>query len=202
MMNDALQTGTVTFEEFCRRIPDGQKADLIDGGIHMASPDNTDADNLCLWLGSLLYVFVQVQALGRVCGSRVAFCLSERHAPEPDISFVQASRVHLIHPGYVDGPPDLAIEIVSPDSVERDYVAKRELYRQAGVAEYWIVDEIEKRVSLLRLDSRGRYREVKERQGELHSQVVPGFWIRPAWLWQDPLPVRQEVYQEIMAHLR
>jgi Uma2 family endonuclease len=201
-MNDALQTGTVTFEEFCRRIPDGQKADLIDGVIHMASPDNTDADRLCWFLGGLLYDCAEAQGLGRVLGSRVAFRLGERQAPEPDVAFVQASRLQRIHPGYVDGPPDLAIEIVSPDSVERDYVAKRELYRQAGVAEYWIVDEIEKRVSLLRLDSRGRYREVKERQGELHSQVVPGFWIRPAWLWQDPLPVRQEVYQEIMAHLR
>ena len=43
------------------------------------------------------------------------------------------------------------MEIVSPESIERDYETKGELYQDAGVEEYWIVDEVEQKVTLLRL---------------------------------------------------
>ena len=90
------------------------------------------------------------------------------------------------------------MEIVSPESVERDYETKRELYQNAGVEEYWIVDEVEQKVTLLRLAANGKYREVRPKKGELHSQVVPGFWIRPEWLWQEPLPKKVEVLKLLL----
>jgi Uma2 family endonuclease len=164
----------------------------------MASPDNTDADDLFMWLGRLMGDFVEERALGRVFGSRVAFRLDKPQGPEPDIAFVRTDRLHLVKRGYVEGAPDLAVEIVSPDSVERDYVLKREQYRQAGVAEYWIVDEMEQRVTLLRLTAAGAYREAKPRKGLLHSQVLPGFWLRPQWLWQQPRPKKTTVLAEIL----
>lgn len=48
-MATGTRIGCYTFEDFCALIPTGQKADLIDGVIYMASPDNTDA--LFMWLG-------------------------------------------------------------------------------------------------------------------------------------------------------
>lgn len=44
------KTSFVTFDEFCELVEDGQKADLIDGAIYMASPDNTDANLVNGWL--------------------------------------------------------------------------------------------------------------------------------------------------------
>lgn len=187
-----------TFEEFCFLIKDGEKADLIDGVIYMSSPDNTDAATLFGWLFRLIGDFVEERELGEVYGSRVAFRLDRPQGPEPDIAFVRTNRSHTVQRGFVDGPPDLAIEIVSPDSIERDYVRKREQYRKAGVREYWIVDEMEKRVVLLRHTSSGAYREVKPRKGVLHSKVLPGFWLRLEWLWQDPLPKKKKVLAEIL----
>jgi Uma2 family endonuclease len=131
---------------------------------------------------------VEERELGRVFGSRVAFRLGEKQGPEPDIAFVATENLHRVKRGHVDGPPDLALEIVSPDSVERDYVHKREQYRQAGVPEYWIVDELQESVLLLRRSAAGAYREVKPRKGVLQSQALPGFWLRPEWLWQQPRP--------------
>ena len=61
----------------------------------------------------------------------------------------------------------------------------------------WIVDEMEKKVTLLRL-TRGKYRAVRLRKGELHSQVLHGFWLRPDWLWQDPLPDLLETAQKVL----
>jgi Uma2 family endonuclease len=187
-----------TFDDFYFLIKEGQKADLIDGVIYMSSPDNTDANSLFMWLGRLIGDYVEERELGEVYGSRVAFRLEEHQSPEPDIAFVRADRLHIVQRGFVDGPPDLAIEIVSPDSIERDYVRKREQYRLAGVPEYWIVNELEQRIVLLRRSASGAYREIKPRKGVLHSQALSGFWLRPEWLWPEPRPKKKTVLAEIL----
>ena len=184
-MGTKTRAGCHTFEDFCALVPDGQKADLIDGVIYMASPDNTDADDLFGWLFVLLYGYVATKKLGRVFGSRVAFRLDDRSSPEPDISFLRTEYAERIEPGRVEGPPDLAIEIVSPESVERDYKKKRKQYQRSGVSEYWIIDPEEQKVLLLRRNNRGRYQEVAPHRGKLHSEILPGFWLDPNWLWQD-----------------
>ncbi len=198
-MKPTTGTGFYTFDDFCALVSDGQKADLINGVIYMASPDNTDANELFMWFGGLLYDYAQVRDLGKVYGSRVAFQLDANNGPEPDIGFVKKRRLQRVKRGRVEGPPDLAVEIVSPDSIERDYVTKRTQYERAGVGEYLIVDELEKRVTLLRLAANGQYREVRSRKGELRSQVLRGFWFRPEWLWQRPLPHKVEILAQILA---
>ena len=189
----------VTFEEFCVLVKEDQKADLIDGVIYLASPENTDANELFEWLNGLLYAFVQARKLGKVYGSRVAFRLGGHQSPEPDIAFVRKERLNLVQRGFVNGPPDLAIEIVSPESVERDYEKKRKQYQHAQVPEYWIVDEIDQNVTLLRLDLKGRYREIRPRKGVLRSEIVPGFYLRPEWLWEEPLPGLVEIVAQLLA---
>jgi Uma2 family endonuclease len=197
-MNPIPPTPVHTFDDFCALVEDGQKADLIDGVIHMASPENTDANDLFMWLGGLMYDFADERELGKVYGTRVAFRLDKHNGPEPDIGFVRKKRLHLVERGYVRGGPDLAVEIVSPDSVERDYDKKRRQYERAGVREYWIIDEIEQKVTLLRLGKDGKYKEVRPRKGVLHSKALPGFWLRVEWLWQSPLPKKRTVLREIL----
>jgi Uma2 family endonuclease len=197
-MATALRRGVHTFEDFCRIVKNGDKADLIDGVIYMASPDNTDANDLFVWLITLLHVYVEAGGLGKVYGSRVAYRIDGRNGPEPDIGFVGKHRLHLVKRGYVDGPPDLAMEIVSPESVERDYVRKRGQYEEAGVREYWIIDQALRNLTLLRLGRNGKYREVRPRKGELHSHVVPGFWPRVEWLWERTRPQATQVLSQLL----
>jgi Uma2 family endonuclease len=165
----------------------------------MASPDNTDASDLGGWLYSLLRFYTHAKGLGRVFVSRVAFYIDKHNSPEPDIAFVASEHVDRIQRGRVLGGPDLAVEIVSPDSVERDFEIKRDLYARAGVPEYWIVDELEQRFHLLRLDKSGEYRETKRRSGVVRSRVVDGFWLRVEWLWERPLPDPEATLAEIRA---
>ncbi len=193
------RTGDFTYEDFCSLVKDGQKGDLIDGVIHMASPENTRANDLEGWLLMVMRGFVRRRKLGKVYVSRVAYCLDKKNAPEPDIGFVGTANAHRIKSGQVEGPPDLAIEIVSPESVERDYDKKRRQYEHFGVPEYWIVDEDERKVTLLRLDAKGKYREIRPRKGILTSQILPGFWLDPLWLWQDPLPDELDTVQQLLA---
>ena len=197
-MEIASNVQSYSFEDFCLLIKDGEKGDLIDGVIYMSSPESTGENTLSTFFMMLIGDFVEERELGRVFASRVAFRLGKYQGPEPDIAFVRTDRLHLVERGYVAGAPDLAVEIVSPDSIERDYVHKREQYRQAGVPEYWIVDEMSPGVVLLKRSASGAYREVKPRNGVLHSHVLPGFWLRPEWLWRQPRPKKTMVLAEIL----
>jgi Uma2 family endonuclease len=199
MATASIRTGSFTYDDFCALVGDRQKGDLIDGVIYVASPDNTDANDLSGWLYTLARWYARRRKLGRVFGSRVACRLDEKNAPEPDILFVSNRNLARIKRGGIAGAADLALEVVSPESVERDYVKKKRQYEHFGFREYWIVDEAERKVIVYRLDDKGKYREVKPRKGKLHSAVLTGFWLDPAWLWQRPLPDELETLQRIMA---
>ncbi len=192
------RSGTITFDEFCDLVREDQKADLINGVIYMASPENTDANDLVLWLLWLISGVVDEFDLGRVFFERVAFPLTDTDAPEPDIAVVRKKNLHRVKRGRIDGPADAAFEIVSPESVERDYVDKRALYEKHRVREYWIIDEELRKVTVFRFYLKGKYREIKARGGKLHSKVLPGFWLRPEWLWQNPRPKKMAILREIL----
>ena len=77
---------------------------------------------------------------------------------QPDIT-VTCDRTKLTEQGMT-GPPDLVIEIVSPDSGLIDRRRKFDLYERYGVKEYWIVDQDEKVVEVYRLGDGGTYRRI------------------------------------------
>jgi Uma2 family endonuclease len=198
-MKLARRVGPHTFDDFCFLIDKGQKADLLDGAIYLDPPESPDANQLFFWLLGLVDNFVDLKELGRVFGSRVAFRIDDLNGLEPDIAFIMKRRLHLVRANYVDGAPDWALEIVAAESADRDYHKKRIIYQEADVSEYWIVDEYLKKVIQLRLDDQGKYRAVRSRQGKLHSRVLPGFWIRPDWLWQEPRPKNVDVLSQVLS---
>jgi Uma2 family endonuclease len=197
----AVRQDDITFEEFLDLIPDGEKADLLDGVIYMASPDNTDAADLNSWLGAIILSFVDLKELGKVYFSRVAYRIGPKRGPEPDIGFVPKALEKTRRRGYIDGPPALAIEIVSPDSVNRDYIHKRKIYEEAGVREYWIIDPIEKSGFFLGL-VRGVFRELPVTDNVFCSRVVPGFSLDLRWLWRPQPPRVAKAMAEIKKRAR
>jgi Uma2 family endonuclease len=191
--------GCFTYDDFCALIHEDQKADLIDGMIYMTSPENIDANDLFSWL-IIIRSYTDKKKLGCVFGSRVVYHrLDDRNTPEPAILFVRNQCSDCLHRGDVEAPPERAIEIVSPESVERDYEKKRKQYQRFGVSEYWIIDEEEKTILQLRLNRRGRYTEVRPRHGMFHSKVLPGFFLDPNWLWQKPRPFALDIAQQVIA---
>lgn len=198
-MKVAARTGPYTYEDFCQMVHEDQKADLIDGVIYMASPENTDANDLFVWLLRLMAEVAESHDLGKLYGSRVALRLDKKNSPEPDIVFVKKEHLSRVERGGIGGPCDLAVEIVSPESVERDYDKKRRQYERFGISEYWIIDEELQKVTLLRLGTKGRYREVKPQKGVLRSEVLKGFWLRLEWVWQSPRPKMMAVVAQLLS---
>jgi Uma2 family endonuclease len=187
MASYPARKGDIPFDAFLDLVADGQKADLLDGVIYVASPDNTDASDLLSWLAFIFIGFVEQKALGKIYLNRVTYRIGPNRGPEPDLGFVPRELEALRRRGYIDGPPALALEIVSPDSVERDYVLKRAIYEQAGVREYWILDPDDNRATFLFL-RKGRYKKVAPVKHIIRSQVIPGLWFDVRWLLSDERP--------------
>ncbi len=77
-----------------------------------------------------------------------------------DVYVVERERVmdSLDESGVLSTSPLLVIEVVSPNSIKRDYRYKRSEYAALGVPEYWIADPIEQQITVLELDE-GLYEE-------------------------------------------
>jgi Uma2 family endonuclease len=86
----------------------------------------------------------------------------------------------------LDGPADLVIEIISPESLGRDRGAKFIEYEAGQIPEFWLVDPGRTWAEFYRL-SENRYTiALSGKTGVYRSAVLAGFWLRVEWLWQPP----------------
>lgn len=133
---------------------------------------------------------VSARSLGRVRGPEFSMRLEQKPSRrEPDVLIVLAESFGRMEPNLIRGPADVAVEIVSPDSVARDYREKFAEYEAGGVREYWIVDPLSKALEAHRLDAAGKYVPIiADEQKRLHSTVVPGWWLSADELFGDPTP--------------
>lgn len=177
----------MSIEEFLGWVHEKTRAEWVDGEVIIMSPVNYVHDQLQGWLIRLVGNFVENHEAGQVCGSEFYMALPDPDARRlPDVAFVSNENPGKFKHASFAGSPDLVIEVVSPDSVERDYEEKLATYQSSGVKEYWIVDPLEEQVTVYEW-VKGKYRAIAEKNGIVRSKVLPGFFVKPAWLWQRPL---------------
>ena len=190
----------ITFDSFVALVGDGQKADLIDGVIYMASPDTRISNTLGGFIYQLIEGYITARNIdGFTFISRFACKINELRAPEPDVGYVRPEHGHRVHDRHMEGGPDIAVEIVSRDSKSRDYSEKRQLYESAGVTEYWIVDPIQRRVEFLRLTDGGYEPVPLEDNRIFRTVVIPGFWLDVEWLLARQVPRGYVCLKKILA---
>lgn len=181
----------MTFEEFLRS--PYRRAEWVDGEVFELSPENLEYQGVAGLLYPVLKSFVEHHDLGHVFLNYLMKTGPHLPGRAPDIMFVAKANEHRIRRNYVEGPADLAVEIVSPDSVNRDRKVKRREYEEGGVQEYWLVDPLEGRAHFLALEN-GRYRPLPvDADGAVRSRVLPGVWLRPEWLLSEPRPRITEI---------
>jgi Uma2 family endonuclease len=99
---------------------------------------------------------------------------------------------------YIDGPADLVIEVVSPDSEVRDRREKYLEYEAGGIPEYWLIDDLRHEAYFFILGADGRYQAASiGEDGMYESTVLPGLRVKVDWLWRDPLPTLDEALAEL-----
>jgi Uma2 family endonuclease len=179
----------MTEAQFVAWSDEDTRAEWVDGEVVLMAPDNDEHVDLNDWLTAIVRPFVEERRLGVIRSKTSMIRLAtQRRRRLPDLHFIAGARAHIIKPTYVEGAPDLVIEIVSPDSGSRDRREKFFEYEKAGVKEYWIIDPLAKRVELYVLKGRKYEQRSEETGGVLRSVVLSGFFLKPKWLWQRPLP--------------
>lgn len=158
------------------------KSDLIEGVFVMASPASLEHAAVQQFMITTLSNFVNQHRLGIVLGENAAYRLNDDNVYQPDVSFLSNARLHLAGEVYVDGAPDLAVEIISPSSRRYDAFEKRINYARAGVQEYWLVDPIERSVAIYGLEQE-QFVRVKPTDDRLRSHVLPGYWLQLDWVF-------------------
>jgi Uma2 family endonuclease len=191
----------VSFEEFLVWTDEDTHAEWVDGEIIRTSPVSLEHQDLLDFLSRIVRAFVEAHQLGRVYFAPVLMRLPTRPSGrEPDLLFVANEHVDRLRETYLDGPADLVVEIVSPDSDRRDRGEKSLEYEAAGIPEYWLIDPLRSEALFYVLGEDGRYHPGPvDADGFYHSTVLRGFRLRVAWLWQRPLPPVNEVVQLIEA---
>jgi len=194
-----LPPAPVSFEEFLAWTPDNALVEWVDGEIIVMSPVSFDHASILMFLGRLMSDYVEAHGLGQVVFAPFLMRLASRPSGrEPDLLFVAGDHLDRVQPTYLDGPADIAVEIVSPDSVSRDRGDKFAEYEAAGVREYWLIDPERQEALFYALGPAGRYQRVSTDAGGIfRSTVLPGFWLCVDWLWQRPLPKLAEVRRQL-----
>ena len=139
--------------DFIYALPDGERAELIDGQIYSMTPPSPKHQTI---VGTLhTRIFNHIESKGGPCKPFIApfavFLNKDSYTyVEPDISVI--CDPNKITDKGCDGAPDWIIEVASPGSKQMDYMIKLFKYRSAGVKEYWIVDPLKDRVMVYTFD--------------------------------------------------
>lgn len=137
-----LKNQAATIEDIYN-LPQGQRAELIDGELQMMAPPSTRHQMLLNLINVQIYNYIQTrQGKCQVLPAPFAVFLKDEDGQE---NYVEPDLSVICDPEKLDekgchGAPDWVIEIVSPSSKTMDYGRKSNLYYKAGVREYWIVD--------------------------------------------------------------
>lgn len=187
--DETIVAENVSFEEFLVRFSEVH-AEWLMGKVIIVVANNSQHQKIIIFLLHLLKLYLDFKPIGQLQLAGMPMKVgADRPAREPDILFILNEHEDRIKSTYIDGVADLVIEVVSPESSERDRGKKLGEYETAGIPEYWLIDPLRSEAVIYRLGADGRYHPVgPDGQGRLHSGVLPGLYIVPEWLWRDKLP--------------
>jgi Uma2 family endonuclease len=184
----------ITFEEFLAWADEDTHAELIDGKVIMMTPASFQHQQIVKFLATLLDAFVQKHDVGVVVSAPFAVKVSEDRHREPDVLFVANEHLERVKETYVDGPPDIVVEVISPESRGRDWGEKFTDYEGLGVAEYWLIDPLREQANFFVLGDDRLYDEARpDAEGRYASRVLEGFGLDLAWLWRERPPTVAEI---------
>lgn len=135
-----LKEKTYTIEDIYA-LPEGERAELIDGHIYYMAPPNRRHQKISMEVSAIIRDYIHShKGECEVYAAPFAVYLDETTNTyvEPDISVICDS--NKLDDRGCKGAPDWIVEIVSPSSRRMDYYTKLFKYRTAGVREYWLVD--------------------------------------------------------------
>src|SRR5213593_2993003 len=163
---DRIPPGPIklTYEDYVGLPDDGRRYEILDGELEVSpapAPRHQGVSRNLLWV---LHGHVWERGLGSVYCAPIDVILAPTSVVQPDLIFIAGGRESIVTERAIEGPPDLAVEILSPWSDRRDRVAKAGLYARYGVRHYWIADPVARTLELYEVEG-AEYRLVATHEG-------------------------------------
>ncbi|MGD2183331.1 Uma2 family endonuclease [Lusitaniella coriacea] len=168
------------FERRYNAMPHLKKAELIEGIVHMASPLRFEPhaephSDLMGWLWTY-----KIATPGVRLGDNPTVRLDLDNEPQPDVVLLidpaSGGQSRFSQDGYIEGAPELVVEIAA-SSAAIDLHAKKRAYRRNGIKEYIVWQVLDERLSWFYLE-KGEYLDLPvDENGILRSRVFPGLWL-------------------------
>ena len=160
------------------RLPENFRAELIDGQIYCQAAPSRIHQEVLSFLHATIYAYIkEKRGTCKVYPAPFAVKLfnDRKTIVEPDISVI-CDLGKLTDKGC-SGAPDWIIEIISPGNPGNDYVRKLNLYADAGVREYWIVDPISKNIFVYHLEQEDFKADSYTLQDKIRVNIYDDLWI-------------------------
>lgn len=187
-LTDESRATKISYREFLRRDQDDAHVEWIDGKVVPMAPVSDEHQDIAGFLLALLRPFAETSGLGVIRHDPFQM----KTAPDlpgraPDLIFIAKRNISRLRKNHLEGPADLAIEIISVGSRGVDRGEKFFEYEQGGVREYWLIDPLRKEADFYQLSRDGHFRLIPaDENGIYRSSVLKGLWIELDWLWKCP----------------
>jgi len=175
-----------TDEEFMALPKDGHRYEIVNGELVDMGNSGALHGNLAIILSSALFSTVNAQKLGSLFDSSTAFKMKNGNKRSPDISFFAKERLQgmtELPTGFLEGAPDLAVEILSPGNTVEEIETKITEYFDNGARLVWVISPTQHYVMVYRCaqEPDRLLKSVDSLDGE---EVIPGFTFPVADLFQ------------------
>jgi Uma2 family endonuclease len=186
------------FERRYQQMPHVKKAELIEGIVYMASPLRFEPHaephaNLMGWLWTYKTTTPKVRL-----GDNPTVHLDLDNQPQPDaVLLIDASaggQTFIGEDGYIEGAPELAVE-VSASSATIDLGDKKRAYRRNGIREYLVWQIFDYRIDWFSLQDGNYVSLLPDENGVIRSQVFPGLWLQVNAMLENDMPQVLSVLQ-------
>lgn len=196
-----LATG-IAFEDYLKQFA-GQHCEWDSGTVIKMSPASLEHNTLMGYLYILFGAYFELKPIGTIL--QQPFTMRLLHldkAREPDLMIVLTSNANQLTSTYLDGAAGICIEIISPESMQRDRGQKFEEYEKAGVKEYWLFDPIRKDALFYRLSEDSVYvRHEPDTDNFYSTPLLPSLKLLVPTLWQEKLPGPAAIVRMVEAML-
>ncbi|PSO78195.1 MAG: Uma2 family endonuclease [Cyanobacteria bacterium QH_8_48_120] len=187
------------FEHRYDAMPHLKKAELIEGVVYVPSPLRFEPHaephgDLITWLGTY-----KVMTPGARLGDNSTVRLDLDNEPQPDavllIDEAAGGQSRLGEDGYVEGAPELVVEVAA-SSTANDLYDKKTAYRRNGIREYIVWQVLDQKLDWFALKE-GSYNSLEpDQSGIIRSEVFPGLWLAVSALLDGNMATVLAVVQE------
>jgi Uma2 family endonuclease len=183
-MREPARSVVLTYREYAALPADGRRYEIHDGELSVTPAPSPQHQRITGNLFVLLRAHVTAGELGEVLLSPLDVILSDTVIVQPDLIYLESSRLGAISHRGVEGPPTLVVEVLSPSTVLPDRTAKRQLYARHRVPFYWLVDPDARAAEAFRLGPAGYELTIRAAGASAVSPPpFPGLALVPDDLW-------------------